>query len=152
MHKQNFRKMNLKRIVFGLLIVLIIFESCSDNSDENICCELKIKIIDNLDNNLLETRFYNSDTIFLFQDNIETKSYFDIDSVANILSLSTRILDTYNMNNEFILYLNQLDTDTLKIEYENDPNIQCLGGLKLKFLKHNGQLVEKHNDVYFIMK
>lgn len=144
--------MTLKIFLFGLFIFLIAFTSCTDDSKDEINCELKIKIIDNLDNNLLETGFYNSDTIFLFQDTYETKSYFDIESAESILSMATRILNTFNPDHEIFLYLNHFDTDTLEITYEIDPAIQCLGGFNLKTIKHNGQELIKKGDTYIIEK
>lgn len=141
------------KIVIVVFSFLIIFTGCSDNSEDEISCELKLKIMDNQDNNLLETGFYNSDTIFLFQDNLEYKYSFDYDNVEYVLSISTVELRNYNMDNDFLLYLNMSDTDTLKINYERDPSVPCLGGgLIIKGLKYNGLEITKLDDYYIILK
>lgn len=152
MHKQNFGKMKLINLLFGLFIILIIFTSCSNDSEDEISCELKLKILDSQDNNLVETGFYNSDTVFIYQENLETKSNFDYDNIESTLSISTSVFNVDNMDNDFLLYLNHMDTDTLKIDYERDPTVPCLGGLVLKGVIHNGQELTKQGDIYIIEK
>ncbi|NOQ26448.1 MAG: hypothetical protein GQ564_13910 [Bacteroidales bacterium] len=147
--------MRFKINAFGLFISLIIFTACPDNSEEEFNCELKFKIIDrhNNNNNLLQTSIYNSDTIYLFQDNLEIKSVFSFNNVENTLSISTGQLNTYNMDRDFLLYLNKHDTDTLKINYERDPSTPCLGsGLIIKSLKCNGHELSQQGDFYIIEK
>lgn len=145
--------MRLMKIIFGLCISVIIFTACPDNSEDEFNCELKFKIIDKQSNNLLQTSFYNSDTIYLFQDNLKIKSAFNFNNVEYTLLISTGQLNTYNMDKDFLLYLNKEDTDTLKMNYERDPSIPCFGGgLIIKSLKYNGLELSKQGDFYIIEK
>lgn len=151
--KHNFGSMRFKKNAFGLFISLIIFTACPDNSDDEFNCELKFKIIDRQNNNLLQTSFYNSDTIYLFQDNLEIKSVFSFNKVENTLSISTMQLNTYNMDRDFLLYLNKQDIDTLTMNYERDPSTPCLGnGLIIKSLNYNGHDLSQQRDFYLIEK
>jgi hypothetical protein len=145
--------MRLIKIVIGLICFLIIFTACPDNSDDEFSCELKMKIIDNRHNNLLETSFYNSDTILLFQDNTDFKSTFRFDDIEYVLSITTGELRNFDLDRDLIFYLNMTDTDTLKISYETDPTNPCLGGgMTITGVNYNGQDLILEGDVYKIIK
>ena len=144
--------MKLIKLVFGFFAFWLILVGCSNDNEEQFDCEVKFEIIDRNNTNLLEIGSYHSDTVFIYQDNSEERSNFEFDNEKGILSISIGVFNTENIDGEFYLYLNHLDSDTLKISYERDPTIPCSGGLVLNGINYNGSLLTKQGDVYYIEK
>jgi hypothetical protein len=142
----------LIKLVFSFFAFWFILASCSNDNEDQFDCEVKFEIINNNDTNLFEIGAYDSDTVFIFQDNSEEKSFFEYDSETNILSISVKVFNTENIDSEFYLYLNHLDKDTLTINYERDPTIPCSGGLVLNGINYNGSFLTKQGDIYYIEK
>lgn len=144
----------MKNILISLLAIstlLLISQSCNDDDDlGEYSCTLQFKITDSDNNNLLGSENqYPTGNIKLKQKDSDYEIGFTYDTISEVISLPMENFINFDFRKAFYLELTWRDTDTLDIEFGQNPRASCMYGYYLKAVKYNGSNLAKNEDYIF---